>query len=240
MKPYSLTRDIAVMGMAVACNAALELTLGTFLHAVHFPLTGSLMVVVNACVYALAYSYNPRFGRITLMGLASAVVSLILAGGLKFTIMPALVTEAAVIDIFISCLGLNRLGFIASGAMASLTSFGFKLFNMYVFRGIPLDAAVHKAADIGVSWDSIYMMLTAMVAYRLAIGALFAWALWGMLVRLLSMLTGQTVQVTASEHCAAGGSAADRGSSVNNQASADTASDKAAIAGAASAETTPK
>ena len=189
MKSYSFTRDITVMAMAVACNTALELTLGTFLHAVKFPLTGSLMVVVNACAYLLAYQYNPRFGRITVMGIASAVVQLLMAGGLKFMVLPALITEALAIDVIISALGVSRLSFVICGACAGLTAFVCKLFNMYVFRGIPLDAALQKTADIGVHWDSLGAVITAMTAYRLGVGALFAWFFWPWLVRLSAALS---------------------------------------------------
>lgn len=197
MKSYSLTRDITVMAMAVACNTALELTLGTLLHAVKFPLTGSLMVIVNACAYLLAYQYNPRFGRITLMGIASAVVNLIIAGGLKFMVMPALIIEALAIDIIISSLGTTRCGFVICGAGASLTAFACKLFNMYVFRGIPLDLALQKTADIGVPWESLTTIVTVMAAYRLGIGALFAWFFWPWLSRLSEALGLGTAALNA-------------------------------------------
>lgn len=203
MKPYSFTRDITVMAMAVACNTALELTLGTFLHAVKFPLTGSLMVIVNACAYLLAYRYNPRFGRITVMGIASAVVNLILAGGLKFMVLPAIITEALVIDIIISVLGVSRLSFVVCGAGAGLTAFICKLFNMYVFRGIPLDAALQKTADIGVHWESLEAVLTVMTAYRLGIGALFAWFFWPWLERLSAAVSVSSVPVSAAGNPAA-------------------------------------
>lgn len=175
--------------MVVACNTALELTLGTLLHALKFPLTGSLMVIINACAYILAFQYKPRFGRITVMGLASAIVNLLMAGGLKLMIIPALIAEALVIDIIVSALGVSRWSFAVCGAGASLTAFLCKLGNMYVFRGIPLDLALYKTADIGVHWESLQTVLTVMVAYRLGIGALLAWLSWPCLARLSSALS---------------------------------------------------
>lgn len=187
-RPYSVARDVTVMALVVACNVALEMSLGTALHAMNFALTGSLMVVLNALAYALAFCYYPHFGRVTAMGIATSLVMFIMGGGFKFTVMPAIIGEAVIIDAVLSLMGVTKRGFLLCGGCASLSALGFKLFNMQVFRGVPVDVALTKIADFTRIECGMAAILGLTVLYRLAVGVFFAWILWGILQRLRRML----------------------------------------------------
>ena len=187
-------RDITVLAMLVALNVVLELTLGSLLHLVRFPLTGSLMVVVNAMVYTLGYRCRPRFGIITAMGVLTALISFTTSGGLKMMVLPAICVEALVIDIAIFLTHGSFGGFVLAGALASLTAFVMMIVNRVVFMGLPFQAALKKVASLGEGANvSVTVALVGLCLYRLAVGAIFALLLWkvyrlleGLMMRIVS------------------------------------------------------
>ncbi len=200
-------RDITVLAMLVALNVALELTLGSLLHLIRFPLTGSLMVVVNAIVYTLGYRYRSNFGIITAMGVLTALLSFTTSGGLKMMVLPAICIEALVIDIAISLTHGSFGGFVLAGALASLTAFLMMIVNRVIFMGLPLQAALEKVASFGDGANvSVTLAFVGMCLYRLAVGAIIALLLWrayrlleGLMLRIVSRSAPENTTAQALE-----------------------------------------
>ncbi len=192
--------DITVLAMLVALNVVLELTLGSLLHIIKFPLTGSAMVVVNALVYTLGYRCRSRFGIITAMGVLTALISFATSGGLKLMIMPAIFVEALVIDIAISLTHGRFGGFVLAGALASLTAFVMMIVNRVIFMGLPFQAALEKVASLGEGANvSLIVAVVGLCLYRLAVGAIFALLLWKV-YSLLEPLMLRTVNSQETEN----------------------------------------
>jgi hypothetical protein len=186
---FFTTREMATLAMLVACNAAMELTLGNLLHAVRSPMTGSLLVGLNLVVYAMGYLRVPRFGAILVIGVGTAFLKFALAGSFKMLALPAIVLEAALIDLLISRGGLNRLTLVLSGVMASIFSLGWRLTTAWIFVGIEPAATLARLVHEDFASRVPFLgLLGVMLASRALAGGLFGLLAWRVLALVESAL----------------------------------------------------
>jgi hypothetical protein len=189
MRLHFTTREMATLAMLVACNAAMELTLGNLLHAVRSPMTGSLLVGLNLVVYAMGYLRVPRPGAILVIGVGTAFLKFALAGSFKMLALPAIVLEAALIDLLISRGGLNRVTLVLSGILASVFSLGWRLTTAWFFVGIEPAVTLARLVHEDFAARAPFLaLLGVMLASRALAGALFGLLAWRVLALVESAL----------------------------------------------------
>lgn len=189
MRLHFTTRELATLAMLVACNAAIELTLGNLLHAIRSPMTGSLLVGLNLVVYAMGYLRVPRPGAILVIGVGTAFLKFALAGSFKMLALPAIVLEAALIDRVVSSGGLNRVTLMLSGVLASVFSLGWRLTTAWVFVGIEPAVTLARLVNEDFATRVPFLgLLAVMLASRVLAGALFGLLAWRVLALVESAL----------------------------------------------------
>jgi hypothetical protein len=126
------SRQLLWLAFCTTVNVALEISLGTYLHAIKFPLTGSLMAGVNTVIYLVGRSRAPMPGTILMMGFVSSFLRLFY-GGFSPAPAVAIFMEALMVETAISLAGLNRLGAVLSGILAGEAALGFGLASFLLF-----------------------------------------------------------------------------------------------------------
>ena len=192
MKAWISTRQVADLAVLAACNGALELTLGTFLHATHLPLAGSVMVGLNLVVYAVGHQRVPRRGAILAIGLGTAFLNAVFVGGFKLMALPAIVIEAAVLDLLLSSGGLGRLNLAIAGAISNLVALGWSLTTGLLVLGLGPHAALARLLHADSTGHlSLLALAGILVAVRIVVGVLFALLAWRVLGLVDSALEAQ-------------------------------------------------
>ena len=182
MSPALSTREAATLAMLAACNAALEMTLGNYLRAVHFPMAGSTMVGLNLVVYAVGFLRVPRRGGILAIGLGTAFLNFVLTGSFKLLALPAIVLEAALIDAVLSTLGLNRVSLVTAGILSNLLALGWRLITGWLILGSPpAQTLARLVSEDFAARLSFPVLLGLLLASRALVGVLFALLAWRVL-----------------------------------------------------------
>ena len=173
MKNLSV-KELTFTAMLTCCNSVLELVIGNLLHLINFSMKGSVLVGLNVMVYTVLFSRIPRFGIITLCGLATAAVNFLLTGGFKFFALYCIVVEALAVDIIFTKFGLNKISImsacIIAGIVASLCGF----FNGVVFLGIDITQAAQRISQSPLTLGQPLAIIFAfIIAWRIVVGWAF-------------------------------------------------------------------
>ena len=173
MKHLSV-KELTFTAMLTCCNSVLELVIGNLLHLINFSMKGSVLVGLNVMVYTVLFSRIPRFGIITLCGLATAAVNFLLTGGFKFFALYCIVVEALAVDIIFTKFGLNKISImsacIIAGIVASLCGF----FNGVVFLGIDITQAAQRISQSPLTLGQpLAIILAFIIAWRIVVGWAF-------------------------------------------------------------------
>jgi hypothetical protein len=130
---YSI-HDITIIGTLSSLCGVFEIGLGTLLHAVNMPFTGSIMVLLNLIVYFVARRLVPRAGTILIIGFTTALLKLLYSGGNKLSPAVAIFIEALMIEIILDLVPLNRFSAILTGCLVQPFTL-FYPFISYMFIG---------------------------------------------------------------------------------------------------------
>lgn len=169
--------NTTVLGVFAAANTVIEVTLGTYLHAVKFPLTGAIMAGLNMIPYLLGYCVVRRRGAIFSMGIVTALLNFLLVGGFKLLALPAIVAEAALIDAIVSSGGLRRPVVLLAGIVSNVFSMAYSLLVATLVVGRdPQETLLRYASGTAPATYGLLAIALAAVAVHAGCGA-FAGAL---------------------------------------------------------------
>lgn len=168
------TKELTLIALMTACNTLMELLIGGFLHLINFSMKGSVMIGFNLMVYTLLFARIPRFGIITMCGVCTAFLNLLLTGGSKLFAIYCIGLEALVIDLIIYFGGLKRLSVMAAGVVAGLVACLCSVVNGVIFMGIDPVNMLNRLADSSlVLGHSVVVILMAVLFWRVVVGVAF-------------------------------------------------------------------
>ena len=160
---------------------ALEITLGSFLHALRLPFAGVLMASLSAALLVAQRQLWPRRGLTAATGLVAALCKSISPGGIILGPMIGIMTEALLVELAL-LLAPRALPLAAlAGALCALWSAFQKVITQFVVYGASVIelylAALRRAGDwLGISaaagWRAAIALLSALVLLGALGGAL--------------------------------------------------------------------
>ncbi len=98
-QPDSSRRWISIIGVLAALWAAVELSLGTALHAMRVPFRGAFLTLLSLILMFTVRYLIPRRGSVLALGFTTAVVRWLLGGGFAPQISLAITMEALLVEI---------------------------------------------------------------------------------------------------------------------------------------------
>ncbi len=175
----SRTRELTILATMAAVSATLEATMGTYLHTVHFPLVGAVMVALDLIVYTIGYMFVPRRGTVVLMGTVTALPSILMGGPLKTLALPAIVLEAALVDVVFSLFNLSLSGLVVAGVTANLFTLAWFITIGSILAGRKVSSSVmaYSAAN-SLHAHGLLFALIVIVMFHVACGAMSGLMSW--------------------------------------------------------------
>lgn len=165
--------------------AAVEIVLGSFLHNMRFPLTGTILASLGIVILVAGARIWPVHGLVWRAGLICALMKSISPSAVIIGPMIGIASEALLVEVALRVLGTNALGLLAGGAAAALLPVIQKIVSLIVTYG----------PDITL----LYVRLVEFAADSLALPALgpvdvlVAFAGASVLIGLAAAVTGMVV-----------------------------------------------
>jgi hypothetical protein len=145
-------------------------------------MAGSTMVGLNLVVYAVGFLRVPRRGGILAIGLGTAFLNFVLTGSFKLLALPAIVLEAALIDVVLSTAGLSRVSLVTAGILSNMLSLGWRLTTGWLVLGSPPAQTLARLVTEDFAARFPFAVLLALfLASRALVGVLFALLAWRVL-----------------------------------------------------------
>jgi len=138
--------------------AAVEIVLGSFLHNIRFPLTGTILASIGIVILVAGGRLWPERGLFWRAGLICALMKSISPSAVIVGPMIGIMSEALAIEITVRTFGMNPFGFAVGGALAALFPLLQKIATLVITYG----------SDIA----SLYIRLVEFVSEKLTIPSL--------------------------------------------------------------------
>lgn len=153
----------------------LELTLGTFLHTLHVPKTGLIMVTLSIVLLIAQRRLFPARGLTICTGIIAACIKSLSPGGIIVGPMVGILSEALVIELFLLPGSRNYLSGIIAGGMGILWSQLISVFRKWVIYGDDFIKALFKFISKFLTLDATstagWTLLASALGLIFAIGA---------------------------------------------------------------------
>jgi hypothetical protein len=189
-RPSAVTSRILFWSNAAAFGAlwgAIEITLGSFVHALHIPFSSALLAAVGVMVLVAQRRILPVRGLALATAVVAAVCKSISPGGIILGPMIAILFEGLLIELSLSVLPSSPVAAAVGGSLAALWCALQKLIGQLVLFGATVVelylALVRRAFDwlglpLEYGWWAVGALLTA-VALVGAAGGLIGWKIGG-------------------------------------------------------------
>jgi len=159
--------------------ASFEIILGSFLHNLKVPLSGTILSFIGVwTVIAFQQFWNDR-GLIWRAGLICALMKSISPSAIILGPMIGIFSEALVIEFFVRIFGRNLFAFIIGGGLAVLTTLVQKIVNLLILYGFDLVRifdGLYKFSvkQIGMENLNPWYLLTIIASVYIVAGAIGA------------------------------------------------------------------
>jgi hypothetical protein len=125
------TRDLTVLALFAALLSALEIFLGNFLHLLHFPFTGHLLVGLDLVCYLVLKRQLPWKGSVLLAGLLVAIIRFLGFPGFAFFPSLAIFLEAGLVELVFLFFGTGLTGALVGGVLTGYFVLAFRAFGFF-------------------------------------------------------------------------------------------------------------
>jgi hypothetical protein len=178
------TRELVTLAVFGALWGAVEISLGSVLHAINIPLTGLALMAVGLAIAVIGRLFVPRRGSTFFIGVIATVLKLFSIGNIIIGPMIGILIEALVAELVLDAFPKpSRLGFIlaiAGGALWTLVQpfvtglliFGRSLLVVWLDM-IDLGSRLFHLDSSLAIWIAI-----AMAVLYLLVGGVAGWLAW--------------------------------------------------------------
>lgn len=188
MKPYTV-RDWVTIGLFGALWGAVELTLGSVLHAICPPLadtflTGMVMGGIGVAVALIGRRFVPKRGSLILIGVVTAILKLLSVSGVVVGPVAAILMESVLMEIVLWIAHVPRWpAFALGGALAVAWNLPHKFIMMRLIYGKDFLTVYNKMVQdgsqaLGLDASLALLILAILLLVRLVVGAISGWSAW--------------------------------------------------------------
>jgi nucleoside-triphosphatase THEP1 len=158
---------------------ALEITLGSFLHAVKIPFGGTTLAIVSATLLVAQRQILPARGLSLATGVVAALCKSVSPGGVILGPMIAITVEALLVEVALLAAPKSRVSAALAGSLVVLWATFQKVISHYVYFGggvIDLYIALLEqgARTVGLTSEAGWRVVGLLVVAVALAGALFA------------------------------------------------------------------
>jgi len=188
MSSYTM-RDWVTIGLFGALWGAVELTLGSLLHAIYPPLadtflTGVVMGGIGVAVALMGRRFVPKRGSVILIGVVTATLRLLSVSGVVVGPVAAILMESVLMESVLWIAHVPRWpAFALGGALAVGWNLPHKFIMMRLIYGKDFLTIYNKMVQdgsqaLGLNASLALLILAILLLVRLVVGAISGWGAW--------------------------------------------------------------
>jgi nucleoside-triphosphatase THEP1 len=159
--------------------ASSEIVLGSFLHNLKVPFSGSILTAIGVVILiSAAYLWKEK-GIFWRAGLICALMKTLSPSAVIFGPMIAIFTESLLLEASVRIFGRNYIGFITGSVLAVSWGFAQKIFNFLIFYGfniVELYKSLMQYAEkqLNLHFNSLWVPIFIMLSVYILIGLVAA------------------------------------------------------------------
>ena len=156
--------------------AALEIIIGSFLHNLRIPFSGTILALMSVYLLVAFSMVWSEKGLIWRAGLICALMKSVSPSAVIIGPMTGIMLEAVLLELSIMLFGRNLIGYIIGGAVAVLSSLLHKVITLLILYGFDLVRIVsglymYSVKQINLADSSPALLITLIIAIYMATGA---------------------------------------------------------------------
>ncbi|MGM0667663.1 MAG: hypothetical protein ACQETA_10110, partial [Bacteroidota bacterium] len=159
--------------------AASEIVIGSFLHNLRVPFSGSILTAIGiVLLISISHKWNEK-GLFWRAGLICALMKTLSPSAVIFGPMIAIMTEALLMEFSVRLLGRTVAGYIAGAVLAMSWSLAQRVLTLIVFYGTGIIGVYSDLADLaekqtGIQVDMAWLPLLILLAADVILGVITA------------------------------------------------------------------
>lgn len=177
------TRELVYMAIFGAIWGAMEMTVGSYMHVLNVPQTGTILSAIGVAILVVGRSFVPKRGATLLTGVVALFIKMFSLGGIVINPMIAILMESLLVEVGLGAKGISRGRCILAGAMGT----SWVIIHPFVTQGIMAGWGLTRvyvwlvkggAELLGIPYQYallIFGLLFAMKPVAGAIGGLLGW-----------------------------------------------------------------
>ena len=118
--------------------ASFEIVIGSFLHNMHIPFSGSFLTFIATIFMIAFYQLWPEKGLIWRAGLICAMMKSISPSAIILGPMTGIFLEAILVDLFLRLIGNNPVGYLLAGVASQLSALLHKIGSLLILYGFDI------------------------------------------------------------------------------------------------------
>ncbi len=159
--------------------ASSEIVLGSFLHNLKIPFSGSILTAIGVIILISASYIWSEKGIIWRAGLICALMKTMSPSAVIFGPMIAIFTEALLLDISIRALGKSYAGFLLGSILAVSWGFIQKIINYIIFYGFNIvelykNLMQYTENQLNLNFEILWLPLLILLSVHIFIGIIAA------------------------------------------------------------------
>jgi nucleoside-triphosphatase THEP1 len=159
--------------------ASSEIVLGSFLHNLKVPFSGSILTAIGVILLISASYIWAEKGVIWRAGLICSLMKTMSPSAVIFGPMIAIFAEAVLLDFSIRFVGKNYFGFIMGSILAVSWGFFQKIFNYLIFYGFNIvdlykNLMLYAENQFNISFSTLWLPLFVLLSVYVFIGGIAA------------------------------------------------------------------
>ncbi len=158
-----------------------EATLGSVMHMLNLPLSGSVLSTVGMIIVLIARGVNPQRGSTLMMALIAAMIKIMSFATVKLGPFVGILLEGVILEMILTIFSPNFLGFMLSGIIVSVYPLIQTLTVKTILFGADFIPVILEMAEgfshrigFGAGWWILGLYVSIHFVFGVG-GALFAW-----------------------------------------------------------------
>jgi len=113
------TRELVYIAVFGAIWGAIEMTLGSYLHVLNVPQTGTILSAIGVAILVVGRSFVPKRGATLLTGIVALFIKMFSLGGIVINPMIAIFMESLLVELGLGAQGISKVRCVLAGAIGT-------------------------------------------------------------------------------------------------------------------------
>lgn len=176
--------------------ASVEIVIGSFLHNMKFPLTGTILSAIGVALLIAGHSLWKEKGIVWRAGIICAIMKSVSPSSVILGPMIGITVEAFIVELFIRLTGGNLIGYVVGGAIACTTPLIQKTISYLFVYGMDIAATFVRL----IEFASKYLNMPSLQTWHVIIVVIGINLFLGGLSAIVGLVVGKRAKIFSLQH----------------------------------------